>query len=217
MSDNEETPSSLGNGSTKPVHSYILSVKHPVASTIPAFPKELEEGMEITCFVVFSLSGVDVTFTRRVTRPRRQDAGDILPRQPAGANSFSQRQELNCEVAARVVQSESLSRDAEGLAGGAADKKVNWSDMVLLDLREVPEEGKDVAFRAVAMIPIDGQRAQPLLKHGAREGVDLGKTGRCPAERMPGDGCGLDAAANAQIAHQAVGSRVSAGSVHTSC
>jgi hypothetical protein len=55
------------------------------------------------------------------------------------------------------------SCDRERLAGGASDKKVNWSDMVCLDLGKIPEQGDDVRLRGVAMIPIDRDRAKPLL------------------------------------------------------
>jgi hypothetical protein len=76
-------------------------------------------------------------------------------------------------VAARIVQSEALSCDRERLAGGSSDKKVNWSDMVGLDLGEVPEQGDDVRLRGVAVIPIDRDRAEAVFENGAREGFDF--------------------------------------------
>jgi hypothetical protein len=41
------------------------------------------------------------------------------------------------EVAARIIQSEPLSGDGEGLTGGAADKKVNCSISVFLNGGEI--------------------------------------------------------------------------------
>jgi hypothetical protein len=144
-----------------------LSVKDPVGSTIPAFPHESEEGSKRPSFVV------------------RQDTRDILPNDPAGANSSSQRKELKREVAARIVQSEALSCDAEGLAGGASDKKVNWSNVVLLNLSEVAEHRREVLARGPAVVVIDRHSAEAMLKDGPRELVDLAYAGAFPSERLP--------------------------------
>src|SRR3546814_14242688 len=119
MADKEHTAHVLGECPAEPVHSDIVSVNSPPGSTIPAFPKEVEEFDEIGCFDPFG-NRVIVRFTG----PAGIDAGDILPDHPAGAHSFSQRQELDCEVAARIVQSQTFSGDAEARAGGSADKQV---------------------------------------------------------------------------------------------
>jgi hypothetical protein len=65
----------------------------------------------------------------------RKDAGDILPRQPAGACTRSQSAKFEGEVATLAAKASTESGDAEVLAGGSADKNVNRSGG--LDLREV--------------------------------------------------------------------------------
>src|SRR4030095_10530624 len=52
MSDNEHTPSSLGNCSGKAVHSDIFSVKDPVAPPVPQLPQRSEDGSERPSFVI---------------------------------------------------------------------------------------------------------------------------------------------------------------------
>ena len=156
MSDKEHTASPLGDSEAEPVHSDKLSVEHPVASTIPELPHDPEEGSQRPSVVI------------------RQDAGDVLPEKPAGAKSFSQRQKLKREVAARVIQSEPLSGNAECLARGASDKKVNWSDMVSLDLGEVAEQRQDIRLRGVAVVVVNRLGAEALLQDGAGEWLDFG-------------------------------------------
>src|SRR3546814_13370492 len=97
MSDKEHTAAALGNSPAEPVHSDILSVNSPPGSTIPAFPKEVEELDEVGCFDPFG-NRVIVRFTG----PAGIDAGDILPDHPAGAHPFSQRPELESSEARRV-------------------------------------------------------------------------------------------------------------------
>lgn len=183
MCDNEQTAPSLGHGPREPVHSDILSVQHSVGPPIPEFPQEPEEGAHRPSVVV------------------RQESGDILPRQPRDAKTSSQRQELKREVAARIIQAEPLSRDAEGLAGGASDKKVNWSDMVGLNLGEVVEERRDVAAGGVAVIPIYGGRTVALLKDSARECLNLRISDALEVEAFVGDGERAVSAAHVEVAN----------------
>src|SRR3546814_8663250 len=76
---------------------------------------------------------------------------------------------------------------------GSSDfKKVNWSDMMGLDLGEVAENRRIILTGRPAMVPVDGDAAVALLEHGAGEGLDFGKADGRPAERVPGDGRGLD-------------------------
>lgn len=107
MSDNDDTLPALWDSPLAPVHSDVLSVKHPVGPPIPEFCKSGQEAAERMAFVcvvlvidhdlfpVFgSVTTVQVDFRR--TRigsdvgKAGKDAGDILPRHPFGANSFSQ-------------------------------------------------------------------------------------------------------------------------------
>jgi hypothetical protein len=82
-----------------------LSVKNSVGEPIPELPQPSEEGTKSSCSI-------------------RQDAGDVLPNQPAGAIFVSNGKIDEREVATRIIQSLSESGDAEGLAGGSADEKI---------------------------------------------------------------------------------------------
>ena len=164
MSDKEHTASALWHSSSEAAHSTILSVQDPVSPSLePAFCQEPEEG------------------SKRLSSVMRQESGDIFVNDPGGANSSSQRQKFKREVAARIVQSEALSRDAEGLAGGSANKKVNWSDMVGLDFREVAKERGEVLAWLPAMVVLDRHGSEAMLQDGARELVDLADAGAFPA------------------------------------
>jgi hypothetical protein len=88
ISDNEDTTTTLG-------HSKILSVKHSVGEPIPAFDHAPEEGTKVPSSVA------------------RQNSGDILPHDPAGAKAISQSHKRKGQVAALVSQSCSQSCDAE--------------------------------------------------------------------------------------------------------
>ncbi len=46
ISDNDDTPSSLGYGATKPVHSDILRVQDPVGPPVPQLPQAPDDGSE---------------------------------------------------------------------------------------------------------------------------------------------------------------------------
>lgn len=184
ISDKEHTTAALWHSSSEAACSHILSVKDSVGPPKPALPHEPEDGSKRPSFIV------------------RQDAGDILPYDPGGANSFSQSEELKREVAARIVQSEALSCDREGLAGGSANKKVNWSDMVGLDLCEVAKERGEVLARLPAMVGVDRHSAAAMLKDGARELVDLADAGAFPAQGLPCYRGGLYSTAHRQISER---------------
>jgi len=72
-----------------------LSVKDSVGPPIPAFAQEPEEGSKIPPVV------------------RRQEAGDVLENQPWHPKLVSHAKGDEGEVAARIIQAESLSRHAE--------------------------------------------------------------------------------------------------------
>jgi hypothetical protein len=127
MSDNEHTAASLGN-------SEVLSVKHSVGEPIPEFDQAPEEG------------------SKRPSSVDRQNAGDVFPNHPLGALACSQAKIPEGQVTTRVRHSSAETGDAERLAGGSADKKVNCSIVILGDGREVavqrdagPARGEDCA------------------------------------------------------------------------
>jgi hypothetical protein len=100
ISDNEDATASLWN-------SEVLSVKNSVGEPIPEFPQPSEEAAKIPPF------------------SQGQDAGDVLPDHPAGAQSISNCKEDEGQVATRVSHAFSETSDGEGLAGGSSDQKVD--------------------------------------------------------------------------------------------
>src|SRR5690606_38370063 len=90
------------------------------------------------------------------------------------------------EVATRVIQALSESCDAERLAGSSADEKIDSC------IWPAPEVGHVAEVRHVRVV---------VRQHGRGERLDLRERDRPPAERLPGDGSGLDAAAYAQVPH----------------
>jgi hypothetical protein len=119
ISDNEHTAPSLWDGTRVAVHSDELSVKHSPGEPIPEFAHAPEDGTKVP------------------SASRRQDAGDVLPDQPAGPQAVSQPKILEGQVATVVAQSSAQSCDGEGLAGGSADQKVDWRVHAFADRREV--------------------------------------------------------------------------------
>src|SRR5262245_1411379 len=91
ISDNEHAAAALWN-------SEVLSVKNSVGEPIPEFCQPSEYGSKRS-------SGID-----------GQDTGDVLPYHPSGPQSASKSKVLKREVAMRIIQSLSLSCNAEGLA-----------------------------------------------------------------------------------------------------
>ncbi len=86
ISDNEHTAASLG-------YSEELCVKNAVGEPIPEFCQPPEQGAKVFSAVA------------------RQDTGDVLPYQPAGAESCSNGKIGKHEVATRVIQSFSETFD----------------------------------------------------------------------------------------------------------
>jgi hypothetical protein len=156
VSDNEHTAASLG-------HSEILSVQNSIGEPIPEFDQSPEYGTKVP------------------SASRRQDAGDVLPHQPSGACSVSKAKKLKGQVATVVCQSRSEPGDAERLAGGSSDKKVNWFIRPLLEFGHVAE------VRHVGVV---------VREHRRRERFDFAERHRLPAERVPCNGRGFDAAAD---------------------
>lgn len=112
MSDNEDAPPSLWN-------SEVLRVKHSVGEPIPEFSQAPEKGTKVPSSV------------------RRQDAGDVLPHQPSGAEAVSQPKIFERELTALITHSFSESRNAEGLTWGSSDEKIDSCIRVGLDGGEV--------------------------------------------------------------------------------
>jgi hypothetical protein len=124
ISDNEHTPSSLGNRSGMAVHSHKLSVKHSPCVPIPEFAQAPEKGSKIPSSV------------------RRQDAGDVLPYQPAGAISFSNGKIGEHEASSRVSQAFAKPRDRERLAWGSSDENIDSCIGPLLESGHVTPVGR---------------------------------------------------------------------------
>ena len=102
-----------------------------------------------------------------------------------------------------------LNRDKAARAGDhrafrkarcSADKKVNWSDMMGLDLGKVAEKGGEVLAGLPAMVVIDRHSAEAVLQDGARELVDLADAGAFPAKGFPSDARRFDPAAHTEDA-----------------
>jgi len=101
VADNEHTAATLGD--SKP-----LSVKNSVGEPIPEFAQRPEEGSKIPSFAA------------------TEDARHVFPNDPLGLHDSSKLDESEGQVATRVSQSASESCDAERLAWGASDQKLNW-------------------------------------------------------------------------------------------
>jgi hypothetical protein len=71
---------------------------------------------------------------------------------------LSQTNKLKCEVAPLVGKSLAKSSDAEGLAGGSANKKLNWFI---------------ISFSYSGKIPMQGNIRKVIFKRGARERLDV--------------------------------------------
>jgi hypothetical protein len=164
ISDNEHASAALWN-------SEVLSVQHSVGEPIPEFDQPSEDGTKVPSSIA------------------RQDAGDVLPHQPSGPCAISKPEKLERQVATVVSQSASKAGDAERLAGGASDKKVNWPIFVGSDRGEVAVK------RNIGVM---------VRQHSARECLDLGEEGGLPSERMPGGGCGFDAGTDGAVPHAAL-------------
>jgi hypothetical protein len=147
ISDNEDATAALWN-------SEVLSVKHSVGEPIPEFDQRPEEGSKIPSFV------------------RRQYAGNVFPDDPARLCSVNKAKIFEGQVATSVCQSFAQTGDAERLAGGSSDKKVNWSIFVSLD-------GGEVAMQGDVRIMMLKNRSWKLLYFAEESGG--------PSQRMPRD------------------------------
>jgi len=180
ISDNEHTASPLGNGTGKAACSDVLSVQHSVGPPIPEFAQAPEEGTKVP------------------SAARRQDAGDVLPNHPLGPVAVNQSQIDEGQVAARIVQSFSKPGDAEGLAGGSTNEKIDSC------IRPFLKTGHVAPVRDAWVMMGENRRWERL---------DLAESDGAPAERLPCDAGGLDAAADAQISKGHVHARQGASVV----
>jgi hypothetical protein len=160
ISDNEDATAPLRN-------SKVLSVKDSVGDAIPEFAHAPENGTKVP------------------SASRRQDAGDVLPYQPSGAESLSKPKKLECQVATVIGQTASKSSDRERLAGGSSNKKVDWLILPALDRGEVAMQ------RDIGIV---------MAQHGARESLDLAVERRLPPERLPSARRGGDAGTDVTVA-----------------
>src|SRR5690606_27840575 len=145
MSDNEHTAASLGQ-------SEVLSVQRSVGPPIPELLQRPEEGSKVPSSV------------------RRQDAGDVLPDQPAGPKLISNCKIDERQVATRVSHSASESGDAEGLTGGSSDEKIDICNSPVVMTLHVSE------VRNIGVVVREQRR---------RKRVNLRERDRLPSERMP--------------------------------
>ena len=99
---------------------------------------------------------------------------------------MSKSAKLKGEVTTVVIQSTSETGNAEGLAGGSADEKVDFSILVFLN-------GGEVAVQRNFRITV--------LKDCAWERLNLREKRRLPTHVMPSGGGGFDAAAYRPISH----------------
>jgi hypothetical protein len=153
ISDNEHAAASLWN-------SEELSVQNSVGEPIPEFAHCPENG------------------AKRPSSVLRQDAGDVLPNQPAGPCAISKPEIFKGEVATLSIQAGSEACNGEVLTGGSSDKKVNWPIFVT-------SNGGEVAVQRYVGIMVG--------EDGARCGLDLAVSGGLPAERLPGHSRRADA------------------------
>jgi hypothetical protein len=161
ISDNEHATAPLWN-------SEVLSVQHSVGEPIPELDQPSEDGAKVPS----SAAG--------------QHAGDVLPHQPSGPCAISKPEKLERQVATVVSQSASKAGDAERLAGGSSDKKVNWPIFVGSDRREVAVQ------RDLRIV---------MLEDGSRERFDLAESSSFPTEGMPCNRGGFYSRADAEIPH----------------
>ncbi len=167
ISDNEHTTPPLWDSIWEAACSDVLSVKNPVCDPIPEFAQHPEEGSKIPSSV------------------RRQDAGDVLPDQPAGPIPRCNSAKGEHEVSPRVSQPFSQPRNAEGLTWGSTAKDIDICIRPLLEFRHVA--------------PILDVRVM-VGEDSAGEWLNLAEGDRLPAQRMPRLRCRLDARANRQVA-----------------
>jgi hypothetical protein len=168
MSDNEHTPSSLGNCSGKAVHSHVLSVKHSVGEPIPEFAQAPEKGTKVPSF------------------SRRQDAGDVFPKEPGGLIAVSNGKIGEGEIPARVSQALTKSSDRKTLAGRSSNENIDSCIRPILELRHVAKVGH---MRVV------------MRQDGAGKLLDFSERERLPSERVPSNRRRLDAAAYGEVFH----------------
>jgi hypothetical protein len=156
-SDNEDTASSLGNGTRVSVHSGVLSVQDPVGPPIPEVFQPPEEG------------------TKSPSSVLRQDTWDVFPDDPLRAQCSRQSEELQREATARVGKSLSESCDREGLAGCASNEEVDgW---LTVNIVSWVDELGEVSIVLYLWVVVREDRAG--------EWLDLREERWLPAERMP--------------------------------
>jgi hypothetical protein len=105
---NDEDPAAaLRDGSGPSPHSHVLSVQHSVSEPIPELAQRPEEGAKVP------------------SSPARQNTGDIFPHEPSWAQSISDRQVGEHEIASWVGKSLSQAGNAEALTWSSSDQKVD--------------------------------------------------------------------------------------------
>jgi hypothetical protein len=173
MSDNEDTPAALGDGTRVVFHSDILSVQRAVGPPIPEFFQPSEEG------------------TKCPSSVRCKQTGDVFVDEPTRPQDASQLKEGKSEVSSGTFDARAEARDREVLAGTASDEEVDGRGIVYLMAR----------VEHLGEIAVVGHVREAFLEHLARERLNLREPCRLPSERFPRDRCRLDATAHAAEPH----------------
>jgi hypothetical protein len=130
---------------------------------------------------------------------RGEDSGDVLPNDDGGLLSSEGANMVNCigdlaegqgQVAARIVERSAQASDGERLAGRAPSEHVGRFDLARQD---APGDRGHVAEVRDGRIVVS--------EDSAGERLNLGKPCGLPPQRMPRDGCGLNAATNRSKLH----------------
>lgn len=173
ISNKEDAAATLGD-------SKVLSVQHSVGEPIPEFRQTSEDGSKIPSSV------------------RGQNARDVFPNQPAGAEPASKAQKFDGQVTTVVIQAASEACNAERLTRGAANEKIDSCvnaespKMARADRREIAPQrrAKAAAVTAGILCPL------PMLQHAAWKLLNFGQQHGLPAKALPRDRGGFDARAD---------------------
>jgi hypothetical protein len=118
---------------------------------------------------------------------RRENSWDVFPNNEPWLDGVDDMKELQCEIAALIVERLSMSGHAERLARRAGGDEI---DLVQID--------RPVELREVAVVRNVGV---VVFEHSRREWLDLRERDRLPAERLPCGGWSADARADGDVSH----------------
>jgi hypothetical protein len=198
ISDNEDTPASLRDSPSKPVHSDILSVKHSPCEAIGAIdPRDNARSSPAAGGDLDSSSGEESQNRRKCSSSVvRKDAADVLPDHPRGPISPSNRSIDERQVATRIIQSSAEPGDGVGLARRSAGENIDVCIIgPLLESGRVAE----VRDARVSVGEDGGREVWPAFVFVF--GVVLREGDRGPAQRAPCLRLRRDPGADAEVPH----------------